>query len=157
MNGNVDRAIKTGGWYVEMWHYVEDEWGEPYWKDTDPDYSAPRKTLDAHAAYLYEKKDDVWCGSFNDVAAYVLEKRHASFQVSEVASDRIACRLSTDLVGDGFDHPLTLHITLPDGWTGATVTQNGTVIPCRAVVENGCAYIILDLVPNGDTVTVTKG
>lgn len=154
MNSKVDSAIANGTWYVEAWHYIEDESGSPYWSDTQAQYSVPRNTVDTHFAYLAEVSDDIWCGSFNDVAAYVLERKNTTVRYTASTATTLTLEAVSTLDGEGYDFPLTVKIELPAGWRNVTVTQNGHTADYVAFTENGETFIYADVVPNGGDITV---
>ena len=155
LNQKVDEAIATGGWFVTAFHYIVDENGEKYWSDTNIDYSAKRETVEAHFAYV-GGKDNVWAASFNDVAAYIEERKTTTVSyVSSTASSVTLSAVST-LTEAGYDVPLTVKIEVPNGWVSATVSQGDATQNCKVFSENGRSYIYGDVVPNGENVVVYR-
>ena len=155
LNAAVDKAVANGGWFVSLFHYIVDENGEKYWSDTNIDYSAKRETVEEHFAYI-GGRDDVWCASFNDVAAYVTERKTTT--VSYIGSTPGSVTLSavSTVTDEGYDVPLTVKIEVPNGWVSATVSQGDATQNCKVFSENGRSYIYGDVVPNGENVVVYR-
>lgn len=155
LNAKVDEAVANGGWFVSLFHYIVDENGEKYWSDTNIDYSAKRETVEGHFAYI-GGRDDVWCASFNDVAAYVTERKTTTVSYIGSTSGSLTLSAVSTVDYEGYDVPLTVKIEVPNGWTKATVSQGENAKVCKVFTENGRSYVYGDVVPNGENVVVYR-
>lgn len=155
LNAKVDEAVANGGWFVSLFHYIVDENGEKYWPDTNIDYSAKRETVEGHFAYI-GGRDDVWCASFNDVAAYITERKTTTVSYIGSTSGSLTLSAVSTVTDEGYDVPLTVKIEVPNGWTKATVSQGENQKVCKVFTENGRSYVYGDVVPNGENVVVYR-
>ncbi len=169
INAKVDLTIQNGGWYVELIHYIDDENGNPIWdyNESIKTYSTPRAYCEEHFAYLASKKSEIWCGSYNDVAAYLIEAKYTYFTLDSFSDVRYTYTVETDTTAlfrdygiqslpEGYDHPLTVRFAVPADWTGVRVTVDGkkrTVTPKK---DGTTAYIEIDINPQSDTVELYR-
>lgn len=144
MNGWTDTAIAQQGWAIEMYHEIEDL------SETTYTYGTTKQIFAEHMAYLNDKGDQVWCGSFQDVTAYIRERQNAQVSAAEKDSHHISVTLTDSLPDDLFFHPLTLKINVPEHWSGSiSCTQGSTVQSKTVVTENEKNYVYVDLIPDG--------
>lgn len=150
MNGWTDTAIEQQGWAIEMYHEIEDL------SETSYPYGTTKQIFADHMAYLNSKQDQVWCGSFQDVTAYIRERQNAQVSATEKDSHHITVTLTDSLPDDLFFHPLTLKINLPEHWSGSvSCTQGSTVQSKTVVTENEKNYVYVDLIPDGGEAILT--
>ncbi len=148
MNGWVDTSVSKGQWVIEMWHGVRD--GE----DANPNsqgYSPDKKTATAHFEYI-SGLEDLWIASWDDGIAYNKERLRAKISMLSQTTTEMKIELKDDLDDKLFDVPLTVNIELPDGWTGAEVTQNGKVLSGKIV----SGVLSVNIIPDSGAVTIRK-
>ncbi len=130
MNGWIDTAITNNQWVCEMWHgvAVPDENGD---LPADADWGAVSSVeADKHLEYVAQKKNEgkLWVATLDDMLAYTTQKLRT--KISLVSKDEESLKFSlTDELDDSlFDKKLTVNVKMPDGATGASVSQNGGTI-----------------------------
>lgn len=138
-------AYKNGyrGWKVALYHYV---------KESDAEVVARvRADLD----WAAKRRDELWIGTFPEVARYGQERETSRLEVVEKGPERIAFDLSDRMDDIIFDVPLTVKVRLPERWTGASATQAGKAVSVRIVEHEGARFALVDAVPDrGRTVLV---
>ena len=164
-NGRVDTALANGSWYVETYHYIATKDGRPAAGYADNwavnTGTVSREFCEDHYAYIGEKvaSGALWCGSFNDVAAYVMERRYASVAYTASTETTITLSLTCEELRDvaGYDHALTVKVEVPSDWSSVSVSQNGgDATAYTAVTESGKSFIYLDAIPNGGDIVLTN-
>lgn len=138
-----EQTAEKGGWCVLLIHEIDD----------GPGYSPfSSAALDTTLQYLDAHRDQFWTATFSDVAKYARERDAAQITLTTASDKQINISIATGLSSDIYNVPLTLKLTLPDDWTGATVEQHGATTEISA--SDGT--IVFDAQPDGSTVTVRK-
>lgn len=149
MNGWTDTAISQNGWAIEMYHEIEDASESSY------TYGTTKQTFSEHMAYINSKQNEIWCGSFQDVTAYIRERQNATVSVTEKDSHHVLVTLTDSLPDNLFFHPLTLKINVPEHWSGNVLCTQGSCEQTKSVVtENGKNYVYADIIPDGGDATL---
>lgn len=163
-NNRVDSAISGGYWCVETYHYIAtadgsiaEGYDNEFARDTG---TISREFCEEHYAYIGQKvaDGDIWCGTFNDVAAYVLERKHTTVAYTASTETTLTLSISCNELKDvaGYDHPLTLRVEVPSGWATVSATQGGASFTARSAVESGRNYIYIDVLPNGGDIVLSN-
>jgi len=154
LNRITDEAISGGDWFIQLHHAVGAEDSPADALTTNP------KEFEEHLKYLNSRtqENDVWAGSFNDVAKYISERMWSKTTV--LWSNRSSIGLNvTDKMEDNelFDYPLTLKVYLPESWTGRVrVSQGSMHETCTIEEENGQKFVYIHAVPDGGNIMVRK-
>lgn len=143
-----DQAAASKGWLVYLIHGIDNDGGySPLSSDT------LKQSLD----YLKENDSKFWVATFGNVARYIKERNCAS--VTETASSETSITVSiTDTLSNNewYNYPITIRRTLLDGWSQATVTQNGVALSDTIIEVNSVKYIQFNAVPDGGSVVISK-
>lgn len=147
-NTKADQAAKSKGWLVYLIHGIDNDGGySPLSSDT----------LKSSLQHLKENDSKFWVSTFGNVARYIKERNCTS--VSETALSETSITVSvTDTLSDNevFNFPITIRRKLPEGWSSASVTQNGTAVNDTIVEVNSVKYIQFEAVPDGGSVVISK-
>jgi peptidoglycan/xylan/chitin deacetylase (PgdA/CDA1 family) len=146
-NTRFEKAAASKRWCVFLLHGIDDDGG-----------ASPISTeaLRAGLEYLKAHKDKFWVATFANVVRYIRERNDVS--VTEIShSDNSITLKVTDTLDDAiYNYPLTLRRPLPEGWTGAKVSQNGHSVDASVIEVDSVKYIMFDAVPDGGEVVLTK-
>lgn len=117
---NIDKTIKTGGWSVQMNHWLSK-------KEQDTHHAQKYDTFAPECVYLAEQalKNNVWACSLNDMIKYIYLRDNSTLDI-ESTTEGTRVTLKTSLPVDIFDHPLTL--ILENGSTCVDILPNETVV-----------------------------
>lgn len=140
----IDKAISERGLIVFLFHGIVEE---------GAGISVSKRNASPFLAYLGEKKraGEVWCTTLEEATLYTEEYRCAKASAAR-NGDSISISLSAPLDASIYDCPLTLRVSLPDGWT--RVSLDGKPLEVQAD-ENG-RFIFLSVAPNAPEITVKK-
>jgi len=143
-----DQAATSKGWLVYLLHEIDNGSGySPLSSDT----------LRATLEYLKENDSKFWVNTFGNVARYIKERNCVSVTETSVTETTIAVSVTDTLSNnETFNFPLTIRRTLPDGWSAATVTQNGVAVSDTIIEVNSVKYIQFEAVPDGGSVVISK-
>ncbi len=148
MKGWADNAVEKGQWLVEMWHGIGDKdaasWGG----------NVSESDASMYLSYIskLQKEGKMWVATIDEAAAYTLEKMETKISVLEKADNKIRFTLSDNLDDAVYDMPLTVNITLPEGWDNAKATQNGSAVSGK--VSNG--VLTINVKPDSGEVVISK-
>ncbi len=160
INRQIDTTIEKGGWYVELYHYIDDENGNPVWdyNDSIKNYSVTRKFCEDHFTYLASKSDDVWYANYNDAVAYLIEAKYTYFALSDFSDVRYTYSAYTAKellfrdyglreLPEGYDHPLTVRFAVPADFTHVRVVQGENEVTLTTVKDGANTYVWADVIP----------
>lgn len=144
--GWLDKQIEDGTWGVTMSHGIHtgwDQWYEP-------------EVLWRFFSQLNERRDVVWCGTFAEVSAYVVERDALSLEIKRHAESSKGFHLtvipSLSLNPVRYDQLLTLCIReIPKG-VRPLIMQDGKRIDCQRKEDR----YIFDIDPYGGEITITS-
>lgn len=140
----VDAAISGRGWACFCFHQVVADNAHA------SGHYVYRSQVEKLAAYAEEKKDDLWIACFDDAMIYYNEWSTASVTATSYRDEYVDVSLVTEERGEMYTMPLTVKVTLPDGWKSAA--QDGRAL--RVFREGTARYVYVDVAP-GATVRLS--
>ena len=148
MKGWADNAVERGQWLVEMWHGVGDT-DAASWHG-----NVAERDASMYLSYIskLQKEGKMWVATIDEAAAYTLEKMETKVSVLEKSEDKIRFKLTDNLDDAIYDVPLTVNVTLPEGWEDAKATQGGKAITGK--VSDG--VITVNVKPDSGEVVIKK-
>jgi chitin deacetylase len=93
-------------------------------------------------------KDELWGGTFGEVAKYGQERDTATLKVDENTASRIAMTLTDQMLDSRFNYPLTIKVRLPSEWKNVKAAQNGQAVASRVIEHEGALYALVHAVPD---------
>ena len=120
-----DMAEADDAWLIENLHLVGDS------NPTGYSFYLSTKDFESHLDYLISK--DLWIAPQGDVARYIVERENSVARLSfpVFRRDSFSITLSNNLDGPVFNVPLTLIVTLPEGWDAVQVSGWGVILPAK--------------------------
>lgn len=115
LNGYVDTAISSGGWFVPLLHAIGSS------GSSATEYSSNYDTIENHFKYIKQQSDagKIWSGSFNDVVKYIYERNSAKAKILWSTASSVGIKVTDGMSDDElFDYPLTFRVNLPASWSG---------------------------------------
>ena len=97
--------------------------------------------------FIKEHKDDLWCGTFRNVAQYGQQRDTATLKVTKNTATEIALDLTSKMDPEYFDYPLTVKVCVPKNWKKVAATQAGKEIEYKLVEHEGNKYVLAQIVP----------
>lgn len=107
--------------------------------------------------YLAEYEDQIWVGTFTEVAMYGQERDTHKLRVTENTGERITFTLTDQMDDTLFDFPLTVKIRVDNDWEGVSAEQNGAEVPVSMVTHEGNRYALVKAVPDKGAVELVPG
>jgi peptidoglycan/xylan/chitin deacetylase (PgdA/CDA1 family) len=143
-----DQASASKGWLVYLIHGIDNDGGySPLSSDT----------LKAGLKYLKDNNGKFWVNTFGNVARYIKERNCAIVTETSATESTISVSVTDTLSNnETFNFPLTIRRPLPDGWSNATVTQNGVAVSDTVIEVNSVKYIQFDAIPDEGSVVISK-
>jgi oligosaccharide reducing-end xylanase len=143
--GGVESAIANKGWFIRVFHGIDDLGFNPI----------PQDTFYAYLDYLITKKDSLWIASMGEVVRYIRERQSASLYLLDTTNSTITYSL-TDTLPDSLYHvPLTVKVKLPRGFANIAVTQDSAAVWSMYTREQPFDYAFFDAVPDRGAIRVT--
>ena len=144
----MQEATQKGGWVMFLTHGLagKNNNGNATFSPTD------LSVLDG--ALSWASKNDIWVGTFRDVAMYIKERK-ASTATASTSGSTITIKLAHN-IADGvseYNYPLSLRVQNSGNWTSASGTQGGKAITVS--IKDG--YIYFGAVPNGGDIVISSG
>lgn len=137
----VNELMIAGDWGVEMIHGIT----------VGYDAFASADILWEHFKRVKAQEEDIWVGTFREVAAYVKERRNVQLDVKkEKSSLTITPRLA--LNRELFDEPLTMVVKTAES-EKVNVWQAGKKLPVRSLGDR----VVFDFNPYGGAIKVSFG
>ncbi len=140
-------AIGPTGWCVYMLHGIDNDGG---WSPVTTDVL--RQTLQ----YFNQNRNYYWVETFGHVVLYIQERDAASVKERSVEENRISLQVTDPLDNDIFNHSISIRRPLPQGWTSASVTQNGQTVDAKIIQADNVRYVQFDAVPDNGEVVISK-
>ena len=105
-------------------------------------------------ALSWASTNDIWVGTFRDVAMYIKERK-ASSATASTSGNSITVKLAHNIADNisNYDYPLSIRVQNSNNWTSVSATQGGKAI--TASIKDG--YIYFNAVPNGGDIVITNG
>lgn len=138
MNNWADGLIKKGEWGIPMIHAIIDGF----------DAFPSADVLDNHMAYVKSKENQIWVGTFLEIASYVKESENVRLSVTPQKNGLI-CKTEMTLDKKLFTEPLTLVIEIT-GVTSVKATQKGKKLPVTIASDKIC----IDFMPGDSPVKI---
>ncbi len=142
LNNILDKNLEGGRFYRG--------WAFPFFHTVKPETALP--VLD----FLAANGDRLWCGLFADVTRYGQERDTARLSTQSVEDRRIILDLVDGMDDRFFDYPLTVKVRLQDGWTPASVTQDGHAIDFRQIEREGGVYCLFKAAPDRGRIVIER-
>lgn len=111
--------------------------------------------------YLDEKRTsgDIWPATFANIVQYAQERDNVRFKRTDISVDSIEYELTvlTFLDTAQFYHPLTISVTLPDGWASAEckIMEGETVLSSNTYAPSN-GKILVNVVPDKQKLFLVK-
>ena len=135
----IDKAKENQGWAIFCIHNIANS----YYAISD---------AEANKLFAYTDNDDTWVATFTDASLYYCEWSTAKVSTVYV-DDELKVTLTDEENDEIFNMPLTVEVKVPATWGCAFA--NGNYYEIR---NNGSYnYILIDIVPDSGTVTISRG
>lgn len=146
--GKMQEASQKGGWVMFLTHGLagKSNNGNATFSPTD------LSVIDG--ALSWASTNDIWVGTFRDVAMYIKERK-ASSATASTSGNSITVKLAHNIADNisNYDYPLSIRVQNSNNWTSVSATQGGKAI--TASIKDG--YIYFDAVPNGGDIVISNG
>ena len=153
----VANAAQNGGWVMTMNHSIkrgneELDHGnmtitEEYFHYVCKNYIAP-----------YVESGALWSAFFNEAAQYVKQRQNAQLTCYEYSNGSIHVTLTDSLDDDLYYTPMTVDVTVPEGWTSVTLSHDSVTETLQVqTADDGTHYVRLQLVPDRGEAILTAG
>jgi oligosaccharide reducing-end xylanase len=147
LNAQVAAAFSPGGWVVYLVHGVDGDGG---WS------SVPSSEIRTHLEFMRDNEATYWIQTFGHVVRYIRERNAAVVTELSADAEAMTLSLSDGLADFTYDVPLSLRRELPDGWTGASVEQAGSLISSSIVTVDEMPTVQFDAVPDAGDITIRR-
>ena len=148
----VDYAMQYGSWASLGFHSVvaDNVQGSGYQV-----YDSQVLALMDYVEPLVES-GDLWLPSFDEAAKYYFEWSSATVTAKTFGTDRVEITLTDREEDSRFDEPLTVKISVPDGWTTAVLDSYGEVNELDIqTAEDGTHFVYANILP-GDGISTIR-
>ena len=146
--GKMQEASQKGGWVMFLTHGLagKSNNGNATFSPTD------LSIIDG--ALSWASTNDIWVGTFRDVAMYIKERK-ASTATASTSGSSITVKLTHNIADNisKYNYPLSIRVKNDNNWTTVSGTQGGKAITVS--IKDG--YIYFDAVPNGGDVVISSG
>jgi peptidoglycan/xylan/chitin deacetylase (PgdA/CDA1 family) len=132
-------------WLVLVFHGIDDIGWEPL----------TGENLEEYFKYIQSKEDNIWVGTFGDVARYVRERMNADVKTNN-DKNKITVNLTHSLDSSMYDLPLTLKTYISPSWKVVTVKQNDKTQKVSSEQDAGGTYILYGALPNNGSIEISK-
>ena len=122
-NWITDNTIAKGGWTVYYAHdvlpFVQASTAKDSWQPVSSE------SFELFAKWLEEKQKLklLWVETVGNVTRYIKERDAVNIVLVEETKDKLSFRITDNLPDELFNYPVTLEITLPEGWQKAEAKQ----------------------------------
>lgn len=107
--------------------------------------------------YLDEYRDQIWVGTFTEVAMYGQERDTHKLRITEKTRERITFTITDQMDDTLFDFPLTVKVRVHNDWSSISARQNGAEVPVSVVMHGGNRYALVKAVPDKGAVELVPG
>jgi hypothetical protein len=145
-------TIAKGGWTVYLAHDVLPF--EQASTATDSWQPVSTESFDTFASWLGEKQrsKELWVETVGNVTRYIKERDALSVVLLQETSDKLSFSITDPLPDDLFNYPVTIEITVPEGWTKVLAKQNKS----NSTVNVYERKIILNVTPDQGNIEISK-
>ncbi len=118
-----DDLIEEGGWGIYLAHDVLPL--EQAILATDSWHPVSTESFDSFAAWLKKKQDtkELWVAPMGSVTRYTKERESLVVTEKEKTTEKLVLSLNDNLPDAVYNQPLTLEISLPEGWKKVKLIQ----------------------------------
>lgn len=146
MTSWVDTSVAHDNiWLVLVFHGIDDIGWEP----------TPHQKLQQYFEYIKSKENEIWVGTFGNVARYVRERMSSKVKVYH-EKNKISITLTHSLDPKKYDEPLTLKTYVPSDWQSVSVVQNKENNNVVAKKDSRGLYVLYQVFPNDGKIELTK-
>lgn len=146
MKSWVDTTLKGNNiWLVLVFHGVNGIGWEPLTKNK----------LQEYFIYLKNNEDNIWVATFKDVTKYIRERENANININK-QENYINLNVSHTLKDKRYNLPLTLKTYVPSTWLKVHIRQGYRKQNAPVLADEGGHYIIYQVIPNREEVTLSK-
>jgi hypothetical protein len=138
-------ANKNNTWLVLVFHGID---GMGY-------EALPSTMLDDYFHYIRKKEDKLWVATFGDVTRYMREREDAKVNAQQ-KSGKITVTLTHSLDKSMYYLPLTLKTYVPSGWTKVKQVQGKHMHQVTVKKDDKGSYVLYQVNPNAEVITLTK-
>lgn len=142
----LDQAIQAGVWATALFHQIGSPW-------------VSEETFRSVLEITREREQQLWIAGMGTVHKYEREREHSALSMRTVAPEEgrlvLTCRTDPAL----YDQPLTIELTLPDGWAPQAVrvrSAEGAAVKVREVGGAKPAALRFDLPPRGGEYVISR-
>ncbi|MGB7567675.1 MAG: hypothetical protein WBM07_07440, partial [Chitinivibrionales bacterium] len=117
-----------------------------------PNYNAFLAIMDT----IKTRENDLWVGTFSEVAKYGEERDTHILSVKKVMPSYITFSLSDSMVDSIFNYPLTVKITISSSWVKPIFAIQGQdTLWDSVIIHNENPYLLVNAIPNQGDVTLS--
>lgn len=138
----IDAALELNGWACFCIHMMIENESESGHNITE---------AQAEMLFKYALERNIWIATNTEATLYFSEWATANIE-TEFENGEISVTLTDAERDDVYNVALTVKVSVPDSWTGAT-SGDATYEVKKA--EDGSSYVLIDIVPDSGTVTLT--
>ena len=149
----VDYAMQYGSWASIGFHSVVSD------SATASGYQVYDSQVKALMDYVQPLVDsgDLWLASFSDAAKYYFEWSSATVNATTYGTKRVDITLTDNEEDPRFDEPLTVKVTVPEGWTKAELSSYGETILLEVhTAEDGSRFVYANIIPGDEVSTLVS-
>lgn len=146
--GQVNSAISSNGMIVFLFHQIT---------NNASGLTANQSETDVFFEWLGDKNADgtVWNTYLTDAILYTEEYKNSNLSVID-NGETITVNLTHDMDNEVYNHELTVRIPIPtDSQTVSVKPEGGRAVDYEVESDASGRYILLDIVPNSKTITIT--
>ena len=150
----VDYAIQYGSWASIGFHSVVSDSTA-----TASGYAVFDSQVKALMDYVepLAESGELWLASFSDAAKYYFEWSSATVSATTYGDERVEVTLTDREEDERFDEPLTVKVTVPDGWKKAELESYGVTTELTVhTAEDGTRFVYANILP-GEGVSTVRG
>lgn len=141
------QARTQGGWAVYLMHAI----------DGDSGYSPLASAVLRESLEFFDSRREIfWVDTFSNVVRYIQQREAVSLVELELTDSLIRLEITDELEDAVYDRPLTFRRALPEGWAGASVTQNGVAVPFQVTTIDAVPTLTFDAVPDAGEVRLLR-
>ena len=115
----------------------------------------PHQELQEYFSYMKKHGDHLWIAPFRDVTKYLRERMAAKVDSRE-EDNAFVVTLEHSLDKSLYNYPLTLKTYVPEDWQQVRVTQGGREIKSVKQSDDRGSFVMYDVMPNGEAVSITS-
>jgi len=113
----------------------------------------PHEELQEYFSYMKQHDDKLWIAPFRDVTKYMRERMAADID-SRKEDGALIVTLTHSLDKDLYNYPLTLKTYVPQDWQDVSIVQGDTPISSVKASDDGGSYVLYNIMPNEEPVTI---